>query len=89
MERIDKYYTQGEYVSFCIKALDISIEVADIIRSSAIQIAADKGVRIKFAYRYKSGPRRGYAAIKLPRWVWDEAFEKSNYGTKYNYTVSE
>ena len=60
-------------MSFCIKALDISIEVADVIRSLAIQIAADKSVKVKFKYRYKAGPRKGQSAISLPKWIWDEA----------------
>lgn len=77
MEPKNKYYTMGQYVHDHDHArIDMSVEQADIIRSEAIQIAADKNVNTRFKRRYKTGPRNGKSAIQLPLWVWKEAFNK-------------
>jgi hypothetical protein len=76
MEPKDRYYTMGEYVHNCEPFyINLSVEQADIIRSDAIQIAADKGVDVRFKRRNKSGPRNGKSTVKLPKWVWEKAFE--------------
>jgi hypothetical protein len=79
MERKDRYYTMGVYVhDWHASKIDMSVEEADIVRSKAIQIAADKNVSVRFKRRYKSGPRNGKSAIQLPKWVWDEAFKSES-----------
>lgn len=75
MEKRDKYYTMGLYVTQCNhKYMDISVEYADMVRSEGLQIAADNDVSVRFKRRHKSGPRTGKTAVQLPKWVWDEAF---------------
>lgn len=75
MEPKDRYYTMGEYVMNCEPFyVNLSVEAADIVRSDALQIAADNSVDIRFKRRNKTGPRNGKSTVKLPRWVWAEAF---------------
>lgn len=75
MDRDDKYCTIGEFVHHHRpRKVDLSVEQADIVRSEALQIAADEDVSVRFKRRYKSGPRNGKTAVQLPVWVWDKAF---------------
>lgn len=77
MEPEKRYYTMGEFVhDHRPYMIDMAVDQGDIIRSEAIQIAADKRVDVRFKKRYKSGPRNGKSAIKLPKWVWEQAFDK-------------
>ena len=76
MEPKDRYYTMGEYVMRCEPFyVNLSVEAADVVRSDAIQIAADNNVVVRFKRKYKTGPRNGKSTAKLPRWVWEKAFE--------------
>ena len=76
MDPEKKYYTLGVFVhDHKPSKVAMSIEEADIVRSKALQIAADKGVNVKFMRSHDIGPRKGQAALKLPLSVWNEAFK--------------
>lgn len=76
MEPNKRYYTMGQFVhDHKPMMIDMDIDYSIIVRSTALQIAADKDVDVRF-HREENGPRRGEAVLKLPKWVWEEAFEK-------------